>query len=514
MKKSIGLLIIFLNIVLLITGCTSDQGGRQITKPSINSKTITMYYPRRINQTPSDQHVERWESYMFDKYDLHIDLTHINLLQDIPINKNASDTDEDTQTSGIDFDTLTELSGTSGFVFVDSYSDLTELIKRDLIMPVNFYLESLKSLKNIDDVMIESFKDSYGDIWALPLVADSLNISKRTYNKEWLDKANMPVPETIEEFYNFAEYVANEDPDGNGIDDTYILDYTDRNLFWQLEDVFRAFGCYPDKTNPIAYNPGTMKFENMILNDAFIDAMVFIKTLKDNNMIINSETAEKGYRVASSYTNSLYYEYVKDRAYGCFLRGPNENLLIEEKYSEKCMAVLKFTENPAEKIEQFYNMIFSSLNSFMDFNFGIENEDYFDMTDYYKVTLNYGDGGTIDYVGIYITLNQIDIIEKPIINTESNLSNEERQRILKAANEKRAADDGVMQYLGTNLSYRLSFDLYDNQVLEAKRNPGPTKNLVYTILEGYSTIEDAQAEYIKSIERNGSIEKLNDLNKR
>ncbi|MFD0712755.1 extracellular solute-binding protein [Paenibacillus sp. GCM10027626] len=39
--------------------------------------------------------------------------------------------------------------------------------------------------------------------------------------KDWLDKLNLKVPETVDEFYDVAYAFAHQDPDGNGKDDTY-----------------------------------------------------------------------------------------------------------------------------------------------------------------------------------------------------------------------------------------------------------------------------------------------------
>lgn len=495
MRKPFNILLVILICALSMSACTTSQNRNQIQIPTKSSKTISMYYPRRIVQTPSEQFVERWESYMFDKYNQKVDLDYIS--------KN-----EKTEQPGIDFQELTERSGTSGFIFLDDYSDLTELIKRDLIMPVNFYLESIKSFKNVNAEMTESFTDSNQNTWALPLVSDSLKIDKRTYNKEWLDKSGMPVPETIEEFYKYADFVANEDPDGNGIDDTYILDYTDVNLFYYLTDIFRAFGCYPDRLSPVSYNPGKMKFENMILNENFIDAMIFIKTLKDNGMIINKESANRDYRVASAYSSGLLDELVKERAYGYFLRGQNQDLLIQEKYSETCMAVLKYTESPGDKIEWFYNMIYSNTDSYMDFYFGIENENYYDLNDYYSTSHYFADK---EYIGIYVTLNQIELLKKPIIDSSFEISREELKRIQETVKEVREADQGAVQYLGTNLSYRLPFDIFTEEVYGITRYTGH-KEMISAILEGNSTVEDAIADYVAK--NKYSIEKLNNLNGR
>lgn len=56
------------------------------------------------------------------------------------------------------------------------------------------------------------------------------------YRKDWLDKLGLPVPQTLSDFEKVIYAFANEDPDGNGIKDTYGLSREGMNV------VFGAFG--------------------------------------------------------------------------------------------------------------------------------------------------------------------------------------------------------------------------------------------------------------------------------
>ena len=56
------------------------------------------------------------------------------------------------------------------------------------------------------------------------------------YRQDWLDKLHLRVPETLAEFEKVMYAFANEDPDGNGIKDTYGLSIEGMNV------VFGAFG--------------------------------------------------------------------------------------------------------------------------------------------------------------------------------------------------------------------------------------------------------------------------------
>ncbi|GGN94800.1 extracellular solute-binding protein [Saccharibacillus kuerlensis] len=56
------------------------------------------------------------------------------------------------------------------------------------------------------------------------------------YRQDWLDKLGLDVPQTLEEFEKVIYAFANEDPDGNGIKDTYGLSLEGMNV------VFGAYG--------------------------------------------------------------------------------------------------------------------------------------------------------------------------------------------------------------------------------------------------------------------------------
>lgn len=59
------------------------------------------------------------------------------------------------------------------------------------------------------------------------------------YNKQWLDNLNAEVPETLDEFVELMYRFTNEDPDGNGKDDTYGFSTTMLNV------IFGAYGSFP-----------------------------------------------------------------------------------------------------------------------------------------------------------------------------------------------------------------------------------------------------------------------------
>ena len=83
--------------------------------------------------------------------------------------------------------------------------------------------------------------DFFGDdrIWGLPR-ANSYDKWGFLINKKWLDKVGKEIPTTIEEFVDVCRAFAKEDPDGNGVDDTFgvSLGVSGDKSPWHLENDF------------------------------------------------------------------------------------------------------------------------------------------------------------------------------------------------------------------------------------------------------------------------------------
>jgi len=83
--------------------------------------------------------------------------------------------------------------------------------------------------------------DFFGDgrIWGLPR-ANSYDKWGFLINKAWLDKVGKEIPTTIEEFVDVCRAFTFDDPDGNGVDDTYGVSFGISGDLspWHLENDF------------------------------------------------------------------------------------------------------------------------------------------------------------------------------------------------------------------------------------------------------------------------------------
>jgi putative aldouronate transport system substrate-binding protein len=62
-----------------------------------------------------------------------------------------------------------------------------------------------------------------GKIYAIPTIADIQSTELMWVRKDWLDKLNLPMPKTLDDYVKTAKAFAEQDPDGNGKKDTIGL---------------------------------------------------------------------------------------------------------------------------------------------------------------------------------------------------------------------------------------------------------------------------------------------------
>lgn len=108
--------------------------------------------------------------------------------------------------------------------------------------------------------------------------ARTLGRNGMTIRKDWLDKLGLKMPETIDEFYNVLKAFKEQDPDGNGQNDTFgIIMTTASTTFDNLAIWFGA----PNKWG--VGDDG--KLEPAHLTDEYFEAVKFVKKLYDEKLV-------------------------------------------------------------------------------------------------------------------------------------------------------------------------------------------------------------------------------------
>ncbi len=118
---------------------------------------------------------------------------------------------------------------------------------QDLILPLDDHIDSLTNLK---DLMRQPEIDAAtynGSLYAFPVgylegSINGPNTNGLVIRQDWLDNVGMEVPTTIDEMYEVMKAFKEQDPDGNGEDDTF--GYLGVDTTW-FDVVFGAYGIQP-----------------------------------------------------------------------------------------------------------------------------------------------------------------------------------------------------------------------------------------------------------------------------
>lgn len=98
-----------------------------------------------------------------------------------------------------------------------------------------------------------------------------------SFRSDWLDNVGMKEPETIDDFYEMLKAFTYNDPDGNGMDDTYGMMITKWNGPWDIMQTW--FGA-----------PNKWKIENGqiiadFMTEEYMDALRFFKRIYEEGLI-------------------------------------------------------------------------------------------------------------------------------------------------------------------------------------------------------------------------------------
>lgn len=183
-----------------------------------------------------------------------------------------------------------------------SDSDEVGFVESDLLLPLNQYVEKSDNFQNfVVSGTWDAMKHSDGNIYAIPIQPGGNVDFLPMYRKDWLEKFNLPVPQTIDDYYNFAMKVAKEDPDGNGKDDTYAMGSAGTKSFRGFDHIFSAYGALPSFFHLV---------DGKIVNGSVLpgskEALKFINKLYKEGAIDPEFITDNEDRVKEKFTKGVY----------------------------------------------------------------------------------------------------------------------------------------------------------------------------------------------------------------
>lgn len=163
------------------------------------------------------------------------------------------------------------------FVKSTDYTAIKTAIRSDLFWNIGSYLEHYPNLRALRGGKTQPFKID-GKVYGLanerPESSQGVII-----RKDWLDRLGLSEPRNLDELYNVMKAFTEQDPDGNGKDDTYGI--ADRNDLYY--GAFKTLSSYFGTPNgwQLTGNKFTPEFET----PEYMATMDYMKKLYDQNII-------------------------------------------------------------------------------------------------------------------------------------------------------------------------------------------------------------------------------------
>ncbi len=173
-------------------------------------------------------------------------------------------------------------------VFPVGYADLQELGQNGFLEDLKPAFEEFASpllreiLEEAGSEVIQSVTVD-GEMWGIPQVVSKYD----SYNYLWIRRdwmANVGVfeaPKTIYELINLMGKFVNDDPDQDGLDDTYAFALAN-DLWFNLKGFFAAFGAYPSGW---ILDEETNKIKLGAIDEAMVEPLNVLQTMYANDWI-------------------------------------------------------------------------------------------------------------------------------------------------------------------------------------------------------------------------------------
>lgn len=120
-------------------------------------------------------------------------------------------------------------------------SSLSQWIEEGLLVPLNDFLPEMPTVKEkLEGELAWTAVD--GKFYGYPFIEEKLNATL-AYRADWLEALKIDPPKTLDDFYEVLKAITHNDPDKNGVSDTYGLTGSKSNGFnGSFNFIFYAYG--------------------------------------------------------------------------------------------------------------------------------------------------------------------------------------------------------------------------------------------------------------------------------
>ena len=299
MKRYLALIVWAILAASLTVGC-GDNGGSSASTPE-SSSASTAASQSSPESSCAEEPVELlitrplYFGDVSDYPDLKEEwMTMVEEKYGIKVTVNALARNEYTQKINL----LMTSKDVTGLVGLFSTNEILMYKDQNAIEPIGDYLSGNETWKSMPEDMQNLYQFD-GDLWGLP-AGFTQNMFTRTMRKDWLDNLGLSVPTTIDEFYEVVRAFTYDDPDGNGVDDTYGLTAAGT---CNLQDIFQSFNARlnTDGSRSITYDPEANAWIDTMLKPEMAECLTFLNKLYSEGILDPETFTNKGSNMRENF---------------------------------------------------------------------------------------------------------------------------------------------------------------------------------------------------------------------
>ncbi len=261
MKKRVIALITAAIMVLPFAGCgekKQSNGSDDFNNAPVVRFAVRNAYEKALGATGDDVMDNPYIRYIYEKTGIRVE----------PVLLSANDSESSQQLA-------VKRAGGEQIDLILDWDIRQAYMQSGLTIKLNDLLEQYKDkipnlLENITDEAWNGLSKR-GEIWGIPgrYVLPTPEIFYVYFRKDWMDKLGLKMPENTDELGEIMRAFTEDDPDGNGVNDTYALVHNGDNT---VNSLMLLFGC--NSWNEV-YENG--RFENGVMTDRAREAFKILR---------------------------------------------------------------------------------------------------------------------------------------------------------------------------------------------------------------------------------------------
>jgi putative aldouronate transport system substrate-binding protein len=298
MKKGLIILATAVFCVSVLSSCTkgedTSQGKGATVAPATDTPAAGAAQTNKASNSPVTLKIFYFDTIGFFKPDLPIfkkaaEQTNVSL-------SNVAPTGGDAKQAW----NLMLASGELPDILSYNLADLNSIAAQGALQPLNDLINTsapnFKKFLNEHPDVRKGITAPDGNIYAVPFVADGKASTGFYIRKDWLDKLNLQIPKTVDDYYQVLKAFKEKDPNGNGKPDE--IPYFNRypTGAYQLLTLWDSYSSFYIKDKKIVFGPYEPEYKVGMSNlakwykEGLIDQEIFTRGEKAREVLLANNT--------------------------------------------------------------------------------------------------------------------------------------------------------------------------------------------------------------------------------